>query len=147
MFEYVAGAVDFAPGTHPMLHCLPVRGGQAEGKSASRAGLAFCPDPAAVRFHDAAGDREPQTDSRPVAAPCLPEALEQLRKLVLRDSAPGVADGKHHLVSTRVRGEPHVPEQAMLSSVRTRAIGRWIECCWTTCGQRRVETGLVVSTR
>src|SRR5690606_7533206 len=59
------------------------REGEAEGASLPR--LALHPDAAAVRLHDAACDRESQSDAFALAV-SLPEALEDVFDVVARDA-------------------------------------------------------------
>jgi len=58
---------------------LPVLARERQREMERRAGTdsAFRPDPAAVRFHNAARDCQSEADATPVAATTLPEFLEQ----------------------------------------------------------------------
>src|SRR2546426_1104366 len=67
---------------------LPVLARERQREMERRAGTdsAFRPDPAAVRFHNAARDCQSEADATPVAATTLPEFLEQTIEVLLGDA-------------------------------------------------------------
>src|SRR5690606_8756151 len=90
-----------AAAIHTDLAAAPVRSGGRDGHEEPRALplLALHPDTAAVRLHDALGDGEAEADAPAAGVACLPEAVEQVRKLIGRDAGPRVADLEADLVA------------------------------------------------
>src|SRR5215210_8405688 len=68
------------------------RARQGEIEGAARAHLALDPDHAAVGFDDAFRDRQTESDPAPIRGHGLPEAPENVRQLVGRDSRSVVGD-------------------------------------------------------
>src|SRR5688572_18313060 len=69
---------------------------EREAEIASNAGRAPHPDPAAVRLDDSLGDCQPKADPAPPYATRLPEALEDVRKVLLFDARSCVAHAETH---------------------------------------------------
>ena len=73
--------------------------GKLEADPAAFAGLAFCPDAAAMCFHDAPRDVKAEAQASPVGPTDLPESLENGSQGVLRYARARVADAEAKLLS------------------------------------------------
>src|SRR5690606_26272944 len=74
--------------------------GHRQGEGERRAGPYFAlhRDPAAVRFDDPLGEGEAEACARALGPARLPELVEHVVELTLRDPRPCVADPEPHLV-------------------------------------------------
>jgi hypothetical protein len=63
----------------------------------------------AVRVDDAFRDREAEADAAAIAAARLPEAIEQVIEMLLRNARTGVGDAEHDLHLVRPRREHDAP--------------------------------------
>src|SRR5436305_756111 len=82
-----------------------VRSGRWHGEDERAAGprSVLRPDAAALRFHDASRDVEPQAQTTPIAPPDLPEPPEDGFQVLGRDSRARVRDGNAHLTIRALR--------------------------------------------
>src|SRR3954454_16141143 len=97
--EILASIARYPQRTSDSGHQGAVRSGRWHREDERAAGprSVLGPDAAALRFHDASRDIEPQAQTTPVAAPDLPEPPEDGFQVLGRDSRSRVRDRHAHL--------------------------------------------------